>query len=127
MGRNQRNMINSADTTVSPAYRSGLAYLLIGGGIGATLALLFAPKSGSQLRGDIADVSRKGYEAAAEKAKVLNERSSELVSAVKNKAGSVYDFGKGQGAVLGSSIDDATDTLDLDSGSAKEAGRISVG
>ncbi|MBA2495432.1 MAG: YtxH domain-containing protein, partial [Acidobacteria bacterium] len=39
-----------------------LTYLLIGGGIGATLALLFAPKSGQELRGDIADVTRKGIE-----------------------------------------------------------------
>jgi len=34
-----------------------LTYLLIGAGIGATLALLFAPKSGRELRRDIADVS----------------------------------------------------------------------
>ncbi|MCU0240070.1 MAG: YtxH domain-containing protein [Pyrinomonadaceae bacterium] len=31
-----------------------LTYLLIGGGIGAILALLFAPKSGQELREDIA-------------------------------------------------------------------------
>ena len=29
-----------------------LAYLLIGGSIGAALALLFAPKSGQELRGE---------------------------------------------------------------------------
>ena len=39
-----------------------LTYLLIGGGIGAILALLFAPKAGSELRGDIADVTRKGID-----------------------------------------------------------------
>ena len=39
-----------------------LTYLLVGGGIGAILALLFAPKSGEELRGDIADVTRKGIE-----------------------------------------------------------------
>ena len=39
-----------------------LTYLLVGGGIGAILALLFAPKSGQELRGDIADVTRKGVE-----------------------------------------------------------------
>jgi gas vesicle protein len=76
----------------SPSYRSGLGYLLIGGGIGATLALLFAPKSGSQLRGDIADVTRKGYEAAAEKARVLNEKSGDLAENIKERAGAVYDF-----------------------------------
>ena len=35
-----------------------LTYLLIGGGIGAVIALLFAPKSGQELRGDLADATR---------------------------------------------------------------------
>ena len=42
-----------------------LTYLLIGGGIGAIIALLFAPKAGSELRGDIADVTRKGGQLSA--------------------------------------------------------------
>ncbi|NJM52639.1 MAG: YtxH domain-containing protein [Blastocatellia bacterium] len=41
-----------------------LTYLLIGGGIGAILALLFAPKSGQELREDIADATRKSLEKA---------------------------------------------------------------
>ena len=45
-----------------------LTYLLVGGGIGAVLALLFAPKSGHELRGDIADVTRKGIEKGKETA-----------------------------------------------------------
>ena len=36
-----------------------LTYLLIGGGIGAVIALLFAPKSGQELREDIADATGK--------------------------------------------------------------------
>ena len=51
-----------------------LTYLLIGGGIGAALALLFAPKSGHELRGDIADVTRKGIEKSKETAAVVGER-----------------------------------------------------
>ena len=39
-----------------------LTYLLIGGGIGAIIALLFAPKSGQELRGDLADATRKGID-----------------------------------------------------------------
>ncbi len=77
---------------LTPGYRTGLAYLLIGGGIGATLALLFAPKAGNQLRGDIADVTRKGYDVAAGKARVLNEKSGELAHTVKEKADAVYNF-----------------------------------
>ena len=51
-----------------------LTYLLIGGGIGALLALLFAPKSGEELRGDIADVTRKGIEKGKETA-VIGRRA----------------------------------------------------
>ena len=45
-----------------------LTFLLIGGGIGAVIALLFAPKSGVELREDIADVTRKGLEKGKETA-----------------------------------------------------------
>ena len=54
-----------------------LTYLLIGGGIGAILALLFAPKSGEELRGDIADVTRKGIEKSKETAAQLQEKAGE--------------------------------------------------
>ena len=60
-----------------------LAYLLIGAGIGATLALLFAPKSGRELRRDIADASKKTYRKGAETAQGLGERVSEGISSVR--------------------------------------------
>ncbi|CAN5125993.1 hypothetical protein BH20ACI2_BH20ACI2_17820 [soil metagenome] len=91
----------------TPGYRSGLAYLLIGGGIGATLALLFAPKAGSQLRGDIADVTKKGYEVARDKARVLNEKSGELAHTVKEKADAVYNFAARK---VGAEIDTVRET-----------------
>ena len=50
-----RNEYGREDANVS----TKLTYLLIGGGIGAIIALLFAPKSGVELRGDIADADRK--------------------------------------------------------------------
>ncbi|HRI04709.1 MAG TPA: YtxH domain-containing protein [Pyrinomonadaceae bacterium] len=73
-------------------FTNGLTYLLIGGGIGAGLALLFAPKSGTALRSDIADVTRKGYDATVEKATALKDQSAAAVTAVKEKAEAVYDF-----------------------------------
>jgi len=73
-------------------FASGLTYLLIGGGIGAALALLFAPKAGSELRGNIADVTRKGYDATLEKANDLKAQSAEVVQTVKEKANAVYDL-----------------------------------
>ena len=42
-----------------------LTYFLLGGTVGALVALLFAPKAGRELRGDIADVTRKGLTARA--------------------------------------------------------------
>lgn len=41
---------------------SKLIYLLIGGVIGAAIALLLAPKSGDELRGNFAAATRKGIE-----------------------------------------------------------------
>ncbi len=46
-----------------------LTYFLVGAGIGAVLALLFAPKSGEELRNDIADATRKGIDKSKEAAR----------------------------------------------------------
>ena len=67
-----------------------LTYLLIGGGIGAVLALLFAPKSGEELRGDIADATRKGLEKGRETAAQLQERAGEYYEVTRERAGEIY-------------------------------------
>lgn len=67
-----------------------LTYLLIGGGIGAIVALLFAPKSGHELRGDIADATRKGLEKGKETAAQLQERAGEYYEVTKERAGELY-------------------------------------
>ena len=69
---------------------SRLTYLLIGGGIGAILALLFAPKSGQELRGDIADATRKGIDRSREAAQQLGDRAGEYYEATRNRAGELY-------------------------------------
>lgn len=82
-----------------------LAYFLIGGGIGAIVALLFAPKSGHELRGDIADVTRKGIDRTRETAsqvgaragdyyEVTRDRASHLYAAASHKAGDVADVAR---------------------------------
>jgi gas vesicle protein len=63
-----------------------LTYLLIGGGIGAVIALLFAPKSGTELRGDIADATRKGIEKSKETASHLQERAGEYYEVGRERA-----------------------------------------
>lgn len=67
-----------------------LSYLLIGGGIGAILALLFAPKSGQELRGDIADATRKGIEKGKETAAMVGEKAGDYYEVTREKAGELY-------------------------------------
>ncbi|MEO8042639.1 MAG: YtxH domain-containing protein [Acidobacteriota bacterium] len=67
-----------------------LTYLLIGGGIGAVIALLFAPKSGIELREDIADATRKGIEKSKEAAGQIQERAGEYYEVGRERAGEIY-------------------------------------
>jgi gas vesicle protein len=73
-----------------PGSAEKLTFLLIGAGIGATLALLFAPKSGRELRGDIADYTKRGVDAAGEQARVIGERATELYGTAATKASAAY-------------------------------------
>ena len=73
-----------------------LTYLLIGGGIGAVLALLFAPKSGVELREDIADATRKGLEKSKEAAGQLQEKAGQYYEVSREKAGELYTTAQGK-------------------------------
>jgi len=68
-----------------------LTFFLIGAGIGAVLALLFAPKSGEELRNDIADATRKGIDKSRETAQQLGAKASEYYDATREKAGEYYE------------------------------------
>jgi gas vesicle protein len=67
-----------------------LTYLLIGGGIGAIIALLFAPKSGEELRGDLAEATRKGIDKSREAAQQLGDRAGEYYESTRERAGEYY-------------------------------------
>lgn len=67
-----------------------LTYFLVGAGIGAVLALLFAPKSGEELRSDIADATRKGIDKSKEAAQQLGAKAGEYYDATREKAGEIY-------------------------------------
>lgn len=97
----------------SVGVRDGLLYFIAGTGIGAAIALLFAPKAGVELRGNIADVTRKGYDATLEKANELKLQSADVIQTVKDKAESVYDFAS---AKLASSSDAVSDAVSATSG-----------
>jgi gas vesicle protein len=73
-----------------------LTFLLIGGGIGATLALLFAPKTGRELRGDIADYTKRGVDVAGEQARAVGQRASEIYGTAAERASEVYGTAAGK-------------------------------
>jgi gas vesicle protein len=75
-----------------------LTFLLIGAGIGATLALLFAPKSGRELRDDIADVTRRGIDAAGEGVRRGIDAAGEGVRRASETAGDLYETGRSRAA-----------------------------
>lgn len=81
-----RNDYDRDDSSVT----TKLTYLLIGGGIGAVIALLFAPKSGIELREDIADATRKGLEKSKEAAAQLQERAGEYYEVGRERASELY-------------------------------------
>jgi gas vesicle protein len=78
-----------------------LTYLLIGGGIGAVIALLFAPKSGQELREDIADVTRKGIEKSKETAAQLQERAGEYYEVGRERANELYQTAQEKAGEIG--------------------------
>jgi gas vesicle protein len=104
---------------------SNLSYLLAGAGIGATLALLFAPKSGRELRGDISEITRKGYDETLELAHELKDRSADLYQSLKESADRVYDVAATRLNLAERTLEDAGNTL---SGPVNgEIGRKSTG
>ena len=60
-----------------------LTYFVIGATVGAVVALLFAPKSGRELREDLADATRKGVDRARETGSQLSTRAGELASSAR--------------------------------------------
>ena len=92
------------------ALRDGLLYLLVGGGIGAAVALLFAPKSGADLRNDISDLSRKGLEETRGLAAQLKDKSAGIYNAVKEKSDSVFDLASVKFSRAQNQLDDSLAT-----------------
>src|ERR1044072_5825957 len=64
-----------------------LTYFAIGAPIGAVVALLFAPKSGRELRQDVADATRKGVDRARETGTQLSARAGGYYETASARAG----------------------------------------
>ena len=100
-----------------------LSYLLIGGGIGALLALLFAPKSGEELRGDIADVTRKGIEKGKETATLVGEKAGDYYEVTRERAGEYYQTGREKAGQLSERAKGAVSNASNPFSAALEAGK----
>ena len=74
------------------------------------MRLLFAPKSGSELRRNISDVTRQGYDATLEKAHEVKVQSAAVIGAVKDKATEVYDFASAKINAGADAVADAVST-----------------
>jgi len=64
-----------------------VAYFVLGATVGAVAALLFAPKSGRELREDLADATRKGVDRARETGAQLSARAGEYYETASARAG----------------------------------------
>ena len=64
-----------------------IVYFAIGATLGAVAALLFAPKSGRELREDLADATRKGVDRARETGTQITAKAGEYYDAASQRAG----------------------------------------
>ncbi|MGI6370757.1 MAG: YtxH domain-containing protein [Ignavibacteria bacterium] len=85
-------------------YKSFILGALVGGVIGALSALLFAPKSGKELRRDIADTSTDLYDRAS-------DYVSQIVQDGKNKAQSIINTARHKADVIISDANDYKDSV----------------
>lgn len=105
-----------------------LTYLLIGGGIGAVLGLLFAPKAGEELRGDIADATRKGLEKGKDAAALVGEKAGDYYEVTRDKAGELYQTAQDKAGDLAGRAGELTEKAkDAVSGSNPLSAAIAAG
>jgi gas vesicle protein len=64
-----------------------LTCFAVGAAAGALIALLLAPKSGRELREDLADATRKGVDRARETGSQLSARAGEYYESATSRAG----------------------------------------
>lgn len=70
---------------------NNLIWLLAGVGVGAAVAILYAPKSGRETRKDIVDGVQKGYDYVAATGRDAREQISNLIDQGKAAVGTTID------------------------------------
>jgi len=70
-----------------------IATFAVGAGIGAAIALFFAPKSGEELRGDIADGVNDGVNQVRSTGKDLKRRAQRVVDMAKDQVQDAIEAG----------------------------------
>jgi len=74
----------------------GLAWFLAGLGVGALIGILYAPKSGREMREDLAQSAREGTEYLKAKSRQAAEQVGHLVDKGKEQVGEYVDRGRAQ-------------------------------
>jgi gas vesicle protein len=82
---------------------TAITFLLIGLGAGAAAALLFAPKTGRQLRKDL----KRGYEDAMDRFEDFKEEARERMDDVMERGADIADNLREKAAPIGRAIRDA--------------------
>ena len=100
-----------------------IAFLLVGAGVGAVVALLFAPKSGQELRGDIADATRKSIDRTREAANQLSERASDYYEGARDRASGLYSAGREKAGEVATAAREAAQRRGGGLSAAIEAGK----
>ena len=89
--------------------------LLAGGAIGATIALLYAPKSGRELRADIKHKTDEFIDDTSEYMQIAREKAETLINEGKRKSELLIQDAKRKAGTL---IDDANSLLNEAKGKA---------
>ncbi len=71
-----------------------IPYFIAGAGLGAIVALLFAPKSGRELRGDITETTRRSLDSATHSVQELGRKAGDLYADGREKAFDIVESGK---------------------------------
>jgi gas vesicle protein len=71
-----------------------LLTFIVGAGVGALAALLFAPKSGDELRSDIVDTATDGVDQVLNAGKQVRQRATRLVDMAKAQVQDAVEAGE---------------------------------